>query len=381
MRIVMTDNSKLWNINDPFWEQFQEIILVVCLNGEAVTDKYECLVSPYTKKKSMRCGIGDSKLEALASVADKLNRELRYNDEIVFLTDNDPCSLYPFYVLKDLNENNSFHLITLSPWNFEGIRRSQAYHQMLSDLSALRSLLYYDSDRALKALGQPTNIRKAYSYVKKELEGMMVGVLNEIYENRYKGYCFFDFSSMSYVPLKEGFDKKEAYHHIQNDEIKFPLYRNLRTLGLVVAPSYPEKNEHIKKEIERPVARTDGKKICNMLREQRILLAEANNIPFESEECPTIGPCAGTCDKCDREAKYLYDQMKKIHEDERIYPRFEVIRSDSNTIPEKTTDEMELGEIELFQDILGSYDIRSADAEEYTMGDIFPAALFWEGDK
>ena len=380
MRLIMTDNSKLWNINDPFWEQFQEIILVVCLNGEAVTDKYECFVSPYTKKKSMKYGIGDSKLDALASVAGKLNRKLRYHDEIVFLTDNDPRSLYPFYVLKDLNEYNSFHLITLSPWEFEGLKRSQAYHQMLSDLSALNSLLYYDSNRALKALGQPTTLGKSYDYVRKELKGIMISVLNEIYENRYNGYRFFDFSSMSYVPVKEGFDKINANHTIQDDEIKFPLYRNLCTLGLVCPPSYPLKSDSTKKEVERPIVRTDGKKLCNTLREQRILLAEANNIPFESEECPTIGPCAGTCDKCDREAKYLYDQMKKIPKEERVYPRFEVLRSDSKTIPEITNDEPELGEIELFQDILKSSH-ESSNKEEYVMGDIFPPSLLGEGDK
>lgn len=323
MRLVMTDNSMLWNINDPFWEQFKEIILVVCLNGKAVTDKYECFISPYTKKKSMKYGVGDSKYDALASVAEKLNRELRYHDEIVFLTDNDPRSLYPFYVLKELNKYNSFHLITLSPWDFDGVKRSNAYYQMLSDLSALNSLLYYDSNRALKALGHPTTIGKAYSYVKKELEEIMISVLNDIYENRYNGCCFFDLSSMSYVPVKEGFDEKKSNPAIQDDEVKFPLYRNLCTLGLVCPTAYPEKNEYTKEEIERTVARTDGKIICNMLREQRILLAEANNISFESEECPSIGPCAGTCDKCDREAKYLYDQMKKIPKEERVYPQFD----------------------------------------------------------
>ena len=77
MRLIMTDNSKLWNIDDPFWERFKDIILVVCLDGEAVTDKYECFVSPHNKKRSMKYGIGGSKLDALASVAGKLNNKLR----------------------------------------------------------------------------------------------------------------------------------------------------------------------------------------------------------------------------------------------------------------------------------------------------------------
>ena len=357
MRLIMTDNSKLWNIDDPFWEQFKDIIIVVCLNGKSVTDKYECFISPFNKKKSMKYGIGDSKLDALASVTEKLNSRLGYHDDIVFLTDNDPRSFYPFYVLKDLIEYNRIHMITVSPWRFDSNARSAAYYQMISDLSALNSLLYYDSNRALKSLGQPTTIGKAYSYVKKELEGIMIGVLNEIYENRYNGYRFFDFSSMSYVPVKEGFDEINANHAIQDDEIKFPLYRNLCTLGLVCPPSYPEKNEHTKKEIERPIARIDGKKVCNTLREQRILLAEANKITFESEECPTIGPCAGTCDKCDREAKYLYDQMKKIPKEERVYPQFdaEMYSSDKSLDPENKSD--------------------------YLMGDVFQPWMYGEGEK
>ncbi len=81
-----------------------------------------------------------------------------------------------------------------------------------------------------------------------------------------------------------------------------------------------------------------------MLREQRLLLAEANNIPFESEECPSIGPCAGTCDKCDREAKYLYEQMKKIPKDERVYPQFEAkIDFSSNNINDEAHRDFDLG--------------------------------------
>ena len=68
---------------------------------------------------------------------------------------------------------------------------------------------------------------------------------------------------------------------------------------------------------------TDGKKICNILREQRLRLAEANGIPFSSEECPSIGPCAGTCEKCDREAVYLRLEMLRIPKEKRVFPQFD----------------------------------------------------------
>ncbi len=65
------------------------------------------------------------------------------------------------------------------------------------------------------------------------------------------------------------------------------------------------------------------KKVCNVLREQRIRLAEANHITFQSKECPSIGPCAGTCEKCDMELKYLGKQLQKIPEEQKVYPQFD----------------------------------------------------------
>lgn len=42
MRIVVTDTGNIWNHENLFLEQFKDIVLVVCLNGKEVTDKYEC---------------------------------------------------------------------------------------------------------------------------------------------------------------------------------------------------------------------------------------------------------------------------------------------------------------------------------------------------
>ena len=74
-------------------------------------------------------------------------------------------------------------------------------------------------------------------------------------------------------------------------------------------------------EVEALIPRIDGKKICNYLRELRMQLADANNIEFESPECPSIGPCAGTCAKCEAEAAYLQAEMEKIVMDKRVYPQ------------------------------------------------------------
>ncbi len=325
MRLVLTDTGTLWKHDNPILEQFKDIVLVVCLNGKPVTDKYECFVVPNddSAENSGRYTTDDKRLTALASVGIKLNQRLRYHNQIVFLTDNDPSTLYPFYILKDLNKYNSLHLITASPWDFDGLRKKQFYYQMLSDLSSLSSLLFYDSDLAGKACEETTTIGSLCGYIRTFFESNLIRILNGIYENQYNE-TYFDFSSMSYIPIHEGFEKViQNKSTVPYDEVQFPVYRSLCTLGLAIPCSYPDKEKRVKEGIERLTLRTDGKRICNELREQRILLAEANHIPFESEECPSVGPCGGTCQKCDKEARYLYLQMQKIPQDKRIYPQYE----------------------------------------------------------
>ncbi len=68
-------------------------------------------------------------------------------------------------------------------------------------------------------------------------------------------------------------------------------------------------------------SRPDGKEVCSYLRNIRIELAQANHIPYETEDCTFTGNCAGTCEKCDQEAAYLRDELNKIPEQDRKYPQ------------------------------------------------------------
>ncbi len=53
----------------------------------------------------------------------------------------------------------------------------------------------------------------------------------------------------------------------------------------------------------------NGKKICNELRNVRLKIAEANNIPYTPEECTHEGDCMGTCPKCEAETRYIERQL------------------------------------------------------------------------
>ena len=54
-----------------------------------------------------------------------------------------------------------------------------------------------------------------------------------------------------------------------------------------------------------------GKRICKTLKELRKRIADANEIPFETDECTHEGECLGTCPKCEQEVNYLINSIEK----------------------------------------------------------------------
>lgn len=104
-----------------------------------------------------------------------------------------------------------------------------------------------------------------------------------------------------------------------NDQSGTPR-TELATLGLPIWMG-DEKSDEEEKPTEDLVPRPDGKEVCSYLRNIRIELARANNIPFESEPCDFDKDCAGTCAKCDEEAAYLRDELNKIPEQDRKIPQ------------------------------------------------------------
>lgn len=323
MRVIITDTVFFWNRENPALEKLKDVLLVVCLDGKAATDKYRCFVSPYKHGKMGidKFGVESQRYKALESVADDLNREFRYHDDILFLTDGNPESLYPFYVIKSRNEYNRIHLCTISPFRFESKRRIQTHKELLSDLSQLTSILYIDSNKYINKANEKTTMKEIMQMIADDYIALLPVVINSIHELYEKSY--FDFASNSYIAIEGGYNgidlsKKDEVI----TEIKTPLFRSNSTLGRIIPPDYPSYNEWTKKEIEQLSARVDGKKICNYLREQRIKLAEANGIAFFSEECSFIGPCAGTCEKCDQESAYLREKLAEIASEKRIIPSY-----------------------------------------------------------
>ena len=323
MRILITDENQILKHDNPALEPYADLILVICLNGKAVSDKYECFISPYVLfgLGMDPYGAAGRKFAALESVADQLNDELYYHDDIVFLADNSPASLYPFSILKDRNQYNSLHLCVVSEWRFCSPKRRSAHETMLRDLSSLSSLVYLDSDTIMSEVDQSATLPDLIRITSEKYAALLPNILYGI-QRRDWTRAFFDFYSNRYVRLDEGYDMVHVVRTHRNiDPSKIDTRRRRNTLlGKVISYDYPDDDEETLETIEAPVPRPDGKAVCNYLRDLRLQLAAANSIPFESEECPSIGPCAGTCYKCDNELKYLFNEMSRIPPEKRIYP-------------------------------------------------------------
>ncbi len=325
MRIVVTDTGLIWNHKNPMLKKCKNAVMVVCLNGKKVTDKYECFVSPYkSDENDFKIGTSSEKYLALESVADKLNSDMRYHDSILFLADENPETLYPFFVLKDRNSYNALHLCAMSPLRFETKERIGVHKFLLSDLCSLKSFLYIDSNamfNRFKGEGFSGTFNNMCSYY----TSLLPMIVTEISSLKYNENYFFDFATMRYVSVDKGFNGVDINNI--NDK-SYTLKNNITPsewlCGLVPFHDYCNNSGNIKKSVESPSVRPDGKQICNLLREKRILLAKMNNIPFESEPCPSTGPCGGACEKCDKEVEYLAKKLSEIPETKRVYPYFNV---------------------------------------------------------
>ena len=54
-----------------------------------------------------------------------------------------------------------------------------------------------------------------------------------------------------------------------------------------------------------------GKRTCEILKEVRRKIADANDIPLQERECTHTGDCAGTCPYCEAEVRYLERELSK----------------------------------------------------------------------
>ncbi len=108
--IFIVEEGSIWNERNPILEKYADSVVVVCLYGKAVTDKYRCIVSP---KRQVRLGMDAYGTEsflfgAISLAKEELKACISHEKDIVFLTDNEPRSLYPYILLKNECEGKGF---------------------------------------------------------------------------------------------------------------------------------------------------------------------------------------------------------------------------------------------------------------------------------
>lgn len=54
----------------------------------------------------------------------------------------------------------------------------------------------------------------------------------------------------------------------------------------------------------------NGKDKCRILKQIRKEIADANDIPYITENCKFQGNCKGTCPKCESELRYLESELE-----------------------------------------------------------------------
>lgn len=331
MVIFVTDAGMYWNHETPILEKYADCVVVVCIYGKKVTDKYKCIVSPYE-----HVGLGydnnsiqSLKYKALESVKEVLRNTHTYHDDILFLTDSAPESLYPYLILKDTEEYNSLHLWCMSPWKIETYERKKDHRDLMQDISNLNTLLYIDNEMIWESLDKKATIIDLEFYCQNLFAEMLPQVIYEIDTkiNHSKKY-YYDLKIGRYIEIDNSYEfiKKAKPISKKKAEAFVPEPKPFE-LGLIAMRRlYPDMEKDTKEEVQQLSPRLDGKKVCEELKKMRKSLADANGIKYEIVDCPSKGPCAGTCRQCDKELKYLQEQMEKIPEEKRIYPQYKLDR-------------------------------------------------------
>ena len=313
MKIIITDSGLFWNPWNPVLKKYKDLVTVVWLRGTNTTDEYNNFICPQKYfGLGMSMGVGSIIYKNLESELDRLLQMIGVCEDVLFLTDNSIESLYPYLVIKNNSCRTNLHLLASPAWYFEGEKKVQLHNELLSDLSKLKSVCYLDTTKYLNNgfKSMEDTLAQIGAYYD-ELLPILIEEIPKIEEASY-----FDLSSKKYIPLNNELDKQDIFQKIKDNNIE--LKDKYKMEGEAPVRLFFDD------KIDRLAARIDGKEICDMLRDYRKQLAAMNNIEFSSEECSHVGPCAGTCDKCDEEAKYLSDELSKIPKEKQKIPRFEL---------------------------------------------------------
>ncbi len=323
MLIIVTDEGRFWNHKNPALKPYANCVLVVCLSGKAVTEEYQCFVSPYQGACVMgRMDDSDDgqKFQALESVRYELRATHDYYDDILFLTDESPQSLYPYLILREMERHNRIHLWCSSPFGFQ---EQKIFDRLFSSLSELRSLLYLDAAELCKLPREGDQIADVINARNRLYHELLPSAICDISTKMERGKrYFFDLCSRRYLEADGDFEQMLAAKPLTEEEIlaSCPEVSHI-LLGALMFEENPQKDKRTKQLVEKLQPRFNGKRICEQLKKMRKALLEANGLDYPMVDCPMTGPCAGTCPQCDKEIAEIQRMLSEIPSKMRVYPQ------------------------------------------------------------
>lgn len=176
MRIVVTDTCFVWKRYRHILKKFKDMLLVVFLEGKPVTDEYKCLVcSQHIEEDVNLYSYSDVRMDLFPTLANGLNEILKDDEEIVFLTDYDLISLYPFISLSEGYKDRKLHLCTIFPFKFD-MRQYNEYQRIIGELPKATSVLSIDSNKYLENISSENSLL----YILKNIESNYISMLSEM---------------------------------------------------------------------------------------------------------------------------------------------------------------------------------------------------------
>ncbi len=330
MKFVVCDIGNVWTPKNKALDRYMEDVLIVTWQKDAKFYVGSSVFKvPY---KQSFLGLGEksdlqsNKYKSLEKVANQLYEMLKDEEDVIFLTDDNTETFYPLLALRPYSGELRMHLWTLEPHLSESMEKKMHYNMLREMTDFVQSTVRFNLQESLPRnfeKNQTVDMKKAYRDATERFCESMPDILIGILRQKKKYKYVYDFSQNKYVD-KNRFDNRFRE-------------RIFRTPGIVLSPDHIQKSDETR-DLERrdgkniqhkvdhffpepPAVRNDGRQVCERLRKLRKATADANGIPFETEECFYIGPCAGTCPKCDEELAYLKRELEKIPEEQRIYPK------------------------------------------------------------
>lgn len=326
MKIIISSPNMFWDVNMNCMKNIKnDIILLQFEQAQQPDDVFSIDVSVHVHGlgQEPRNNRGGRQYIEVKRHLMKILRHIKEGEDVLVLADVNPQSVIIFDVLRTMTDGKNFklHFWGIIPFRFDSIHRKTTYLELLNGSGRIKSLYIKNADDILKNVARRTTLSQVFEIMRDSLESEFITVLDSIGTFKKELTYFYDNQSKKYVDAKNFLVEKKEEDAI--NDLYTTMGDQLGEHGLL--------NEE-KTLIEQPVVRSNGKVICQKLRQLRVEFAKANDIPFISNDCSYDGACAGTCAKCDSELEYLYKMLGNHLEKEPIYPILELEKELKNLI-------------------------------------------------